>query len=66
MKKVIFAVKIYEFAKLTNIDVFLGLPYLDELRLYSILLYYQVQNLAFMPSQNKCTYIHNIYTKKNI
>ena len=51
MKKVIFAVKIYEFAKLTNIDVFLGLPYLDELRLYSILLYYQVQNLAFMPSQ---------------
>ena len=36
MKKVIFAVKLYEFAKLTNIDVFLGLPYLDDKRNYSI------------------------------
>lgn len=40
MKKVIFAVKLYEFAKLTNIDIFLVVSYLDGLRLYSILLYY--------------------------
>ena len=30
MKKVVFAVKMYEFAKLTNIDVFLVVSYLDD------------------------------------